>query len=76
MRTKLFGIVAGMTLALGVVAAVPGAALAAGGGNSGSGLDRGTEAARANDRTGGVLSGAPRHRYLHRHYRHHHRHYR
>lgn len=70
MHTKLFGVLAGLTLALGVLAAVPGTARAGGGGDTGSGLDRGTEAARANDRTAGVRSGPGRRRYhRHGHYR-------
>lgn len=72
MKTRLFGVLAGMALAFGVLASTQGAALAAGGGDSGSGLDRGSEAARANDRTAGVRSGAPRHRYVHRHHRRYH----
>lgn len=71
MHTKLFGVLAGLTLALGVLVAAQGTARAGGGGDTGSGLDRGTEAARANDRTAGVRSGPGRRRY-HRygHYRH------
>ncbi|MDH2313256.1 hypothetical protein [Methylobacterium brachiatum] len=63
MQTKLFGVLAGLALAFGVLTAAPGTARAGGGGDTGSGLDRGTEAARANDRTGGVRSGPGRRRY-------------
>ncbi|MGH1570356.1 hypothetical protein ACRAWG_06415 [Methylobacterium sp. P31] len=76
MHVRLLGVFAGMVLALALLASASGAAIAAGGGSSGSGLDRGTEAARANDRTAGVQSGPGRRRY-NRHYRHHrHHHYR
>ncbi len=61
MQTKLFGVLAGLALALGLLAAAPGTARA--GGDTGNGLDRGTEAARANDRTAGVRSGPGRRRY-------------
>lgn len=63
MQTKLFGVLAGLALALGVLTAMPVTARAGGGGDTGSGLDRGTEAARANDRTAGVRSGPGRRRY-------------